>query len=172
MIFFLTTADTEILALSHAARDLPPGFPAVRAANPAAMGDPAALAAFLDVAAAARVVVVRLLGGKRAFEPGFAELEARWRAAGVPLIACPGDQQPDLDLAAACTAPAQVVQSVFAYLLHGGVANLRNLLCYLADRLVDSPQPFGPPRELPWEGIYHPDEPEEIGLQEYLARRV
>jgi len=172
VIVFLTTADTEILALSRAARDLPPGFPPVRAANPAALGDPAALAAFLDAAAAARVVVVRLLGGKRAFEPGFAALEARCRAAGVPLIACPGDQQPDVDLAAACTAPADVVQTVFAYLLHGGVANLRSLVAYLADRLLGIASAYDPPRELPWEGLYHPDEPDGVALADYLAARV
>ena len=172
MIVFLTTADTEILALSYAARDLPAGFPAVRAANPAALQAPADLAAFLDAAAAARVVVVRLLGGRRAFEPGFAELQARCQAAGVPLIACPGDQQPDLDLAAACTAPAEIVQTVFSYLLHGGVANLRGLLCYLADRLMGQPGTYDPPRELPWEGLYHPDQPDGVDLDAYLAAHV
>jgi cobaltochelatase CobN len=172
MIVFLTTADTEILALSHAARDLPPGFPAVRAANPAALGDPAALAAFLDAAAGAGVVVVRLLGGKSAFEPGFAALQARCQAAGVPLIACPGDQQPDVDLAAACTAPPDVVQTVFAYLLHGGVANVHSLLGYLADRLLGVASLYEPPRELPWEGLYHPEEPEGASLDEFLAARV
>src|SRR5215208_390323 len=142
MIVFLTTADTEILALSHAARDLPVGFPPVRAANPAALQAPADLAAFLDVAAGAGVVVVRLLGGRRAFEPGFAELQARCAAAGVPIVACPGDQQPDLDLAAACTASADVVHEVFAYLLHGGVANLRNMLDYLANRVLGHPTAY------------------------------
>jgi cobaltochelatase CobN len=171
-IVVLTTADTEILALSRAAHALPPDFPPVRAANPLALGEPAARAAFLDAAAAAGVVVVRLLGGRRAFEPGFAELEARCRAAGVPLIACPGDQQPDVDLAAACTAPPEVVQTVFAYLLHGGVTNLRNLLSYLAAEVLGSPAAYDPPRELPWEGLYHPDEPDGVTLEAYLARRV
>jgi len=172
VIVFLTTADTEILALSHATRDLPADFPPVRAANPTALQAPADLAAFLDAAAAARVVVVRLLGGKRAFEPGFDELRARCQAAGVPLVACPGDQQPDLDLAAACTAPPEVVQTVFSYLLHGGVANLRALLYYLADRLLGRPETYDPPRELPWEGLYHPDEPDGVELDAYLGRRV
>ena len=172
MIVFLTTADTEILALSHAARGLPPGFPSVRAANPAALVDPAALAAFLDIAAGAGVIVVRLLGGRRAFEPGFAELQARCAAAGVPVVACPGDQQPDLDLAAACTAPSDVVHEVFAYLLHGGVSNLRNMLAYLAERTLGYPIAYDPPQELPWEGIYHPDAPDSIELDQYLATRV
>jgi len=34
MIVFVTTADTEILTLSRAARDLPEGFPALKAVNP------------------------------------------------------------------------------------------------------------------------------------------
>ncbi len=172
VIVFLTTADTEILALSQARRQLPPDFPPVRAANPAALREPAALAAFLDLVSAARVVVVRLLGGKRAFEPGFDALVTRCRTAGIPLIACPGDPQPDADLAAACTAPPEIVQTVFAYLLHGGVANLRHLLCYLADRLLGWPCAYAPPRELPWEGLYHPDAPEDLDLATYLATRV
>jgi cobaltochelatase CobN len=172
VIVFLTTADTEILALSHAARGLPAGFPKVRAANPAALQDPAELAAFLELAAAAGVVVVRLLGGKRAFDPGFSELQARCRAAGVPLVACPGDQQPDVDLAAACTAPAETVQTVFAYLLHGGVANMRGMLGYLAEHVLGHASSYEPPRELPWEGLYHPDEPDGVELDAYLATRV
>src|SRR5262249_7143315 len=123
-------------------------------------------------AAAAGIVVVRLLGGKRAFDPGFAELQARCRAARVPLVACPGDQQPDVDLAAACTAPAEIVQTVFAYLLHGGVANMRGMLGYLADRVLGHACGYEPPPELPWEGLYHPDEPDGIELDAYLAARV
>src|SRR5204863_3681836 len=34
-ILFLSTADTDLLALSYAVADLPDGFPAARAANPA-----------------------------------------------------------------------------------------------------------------------------------------
>ena len=41
MIVFVTTADTEILALSRVARDLPEGFPALKAVNPTRL--PAAL---------------------------------------------------------------------------------------------------------------------------------
>jgi cobaltochelatase CobN len=170
LILFLTTADTEILALSHAVRRLPAGFPPVRAANPAHLGEPGALAALLDRIAAPGAVVIRLLGGRRVFEAGFDALRARCAAAGVPLIACPGDQQPDLELAAACTAPPEVVDTVYRYLLHGGVANLEQLLRYLADRLLGLPTPYLPPRELPWEGIYHPDAPAEMALADYLAR--
>src|SRR5262249_1677318 len=65
MIVFVTTADTEILALSQVARDLPEGFPALKAVNPTRLPrelEPATLAA------GAALVLVRLLGGRRAWE--------------------------------------------------------------------------------------------------------
>ena len=77
-----------------------------------------------------------------------------------------------MDLAAACTAPAEIVQTVFGYLLHGGVSNLAELLGYLADRVLGHACAYDPPRELPWEGLYHPDEPDGIELDDYLAARV
>jgi hypothetical protein len=40
MILFLSTADTDLLTLSHALGELPDGFPTVRAANPAALHSP------------------------------------------------------------------------------------------------------------------------------------
>ena len=39
MIVFVTTADTEILALSRVARDLPAGFPTLKAVNPTRLPD-------------------------------------------------------------------------------------------------------------------------------------
>ena len=39
MIIFVTTADTEILALSQAMHDLPAGFPALKAVNPTRLQD-------------------------------------------------------------------------------------------------------------------------------------
>src|SRR5918997_94968 len=68
-LLFLTTADTEILATARAAETLPRGFPEVRCANPGAIGDPAP---FLEATLpGARAVMVRLLGGRRAWPEGF-----------------------------------------------------------------------------------------------------
>ena len=68
MIVFLSNADTEILALRTVIEGLPADVPPVRAANPSALGD-----ALPDLDGAA-VVLVRLLGGRRAWEGGFDEL--------------------------------------------------------------------------------------------------
>ena len=63
---FVTTADTEILATAGAVERLPEGFPEVRCANPGAATDHAA---FVDeVLDGARVVLCRVLGGRRGWQ--------------------------------------------------------------------------------------------------------
>src|SRR3712207_647572 len=105
MILLLSTADTDLLSLSHALAELPPEAPPVRATNPAALATRELADRYLErELPAARVVVIRLLGGKRAFETGFERLLGECTARGIPLIAIPGDQAPDLELQAACTA--------------------------------------------------------------------
>ena len=106
MILVLTNADTEILALRSVVEALPPGFPAVRAARPDEV--PA-----LD---GATMVLVRLLGGRRAWEEPFDELRRRCLDAGIPLLAFGGEATPDAELTALSTAPAATVARAFEYL--------------------------------------------------------
>ena len=153
MILFLTTADTEVLALSRAVATLPDGFPRVRAANPSSGDDPAEFVARC-LAEEPRVVLVRLLGGRRAWREGFDRLAAGCAAAGVPLLAFGGETEPDADLVAASTAPSGTVAEAFGYLRHGGVDNLANLLRFVADTLLSSAFGFEPPVELPAVGLY------------------
>jgi cobaltochelatase CobN len=156
MILLLTTADTEVLAARRAAAELPERFPRVRALNPVGAADPAA---FVDglLAEAPRAVLVRLLGGRRAWPAGFDRLAAGCAAAGVPLLAFGGEAEPDAELSAASTAPAGTVAEAFEYLRHGGVANLANLLRFLADTLLLGGFGFDPPAELPSVGLYRPE---------------
>jgi cobaltochelatase CobN len=62
-LLFVTTADTEILAVARASERLPESFPEIRCANPATLEDQASF--FDEEVPAARVVLVRLLGGRR-----------------------------------------------------------------------------------------------------------
>jgi len=142
LIVFLTTADTEILTLSRVVGDLPAGFPGVRAANPSAPG------AVALAENARTAVVMRLLGGRRPFEPAFSAIREACLARGVRFLACAGDSVFDPELAELSTLPAEIVQQVFAYLCHGGARNLGNMLALLAG------WPCQPPAELPWYGVY------------------
>jgi len=168
MIVFVTTADTEILALSRAARDLPPGFPPLKAVNPVRL--PSDLAPE-TLAAGASMVLVRLLGGRRAWEHGFNGLALSCRRMGIPFLAWSGEQHVDAELTAASTAPAALVGEAFTYLQHGGVENLKQLLLFLSDTLLMTGYGFEPPVPLPEYGLYHPACPEQVSLEHYLHQR-
>jgi cobaltochelatase CobN len=156
VILFLSTADTEILALRTALESLPDGFPAVRAGSPATIGE----APPLDGVDA---VVVRLLGGRRAWEGPFDGLARRCAERGVALLAFGGESAVDPELTALSTVPAAVIGRAFPYLVHGGPANTANLLRFVADEVLGAAPPFGydAPRPVPDEGIYRggPDDP-------------
>ncbi len=155
MILFLTTADTEILAAARARALLPDGFGAIGAANPAHIDDPAA---FLDGALKeARVVLIRLLGGRRAWPQGFDLLRERCRELDVPLLAFGGEAEVDAELVAASTAPAGVVAEVLEYMSHGGIENTANLFRFVADTLLLEGYGFDPPAEIPQVGLYRPE---------------
>jgi cobaltochelatase CobN len=171
MLLLLSTADTDLLTVSHALAELPSDFASVRAANPATLDSSEAANRFLDrELPSARVVVARLLGGKRAFDAGFERLVRECAARRIPLIAIPGDQAPDLDLQAVTTADPAVIRTVFDYLLHGGLGNVANLLRFLSDEYLGSSYRPEPPSPVPWEGTYHPDFPDGLSMDEYLAR--
>ncbi|HMG27774.1 MAG TPA: cobaltochelatase subunit CobN, partial [Acidimicrobiia bacterium] len=147
MILVLTNADTEILGLRAVLEGLPPGFPAVRAANPTALDAPPNLD---DV----RVVLVRLLGGRRAWEQPFAALRRECTARGVPLLAFGGEVVPDAELAAVSTVPPYVVAGAFEYLARGGLANLEHLLRFVADRVLGTAFGYAPPEDIPAWGVW------------------
>ncbi len=146
MILFLTNADTEILALRTLVEGLPDGFPAVRAANPAALG----AAPSID---GADVVLVRLLGGRRGWEP-LDDLRASCARAGVPLLLFGGEAVADAELTDLSLAPAGTVAQAFEYLVHGGLHNLEHLLRFVADTLLLTGFGFDPPEPVAVAGVF------------------
>ncbi|MHB8467715.1 MAG: cobaltochelatase subunit CobN, partial [Acidimicrobiales bacterium] len=147
-ILVLTTADTEILALRSVLEALPPGFPDVRAANPTALGD-----AGVDLGGV-ECVLVRLLGGRRAWERGFDDLRARCITAGIPLLAFGGEAAPDADLTARSTAPSATVAQAFEYVVHGGLGNTEHLLRFVADTVLVGGWGFEPPAPIAPHGVW------------------
>ncbi|HVL07446.1 MAG TPA: cobaltochelatase subunit CobN [Acidimicrobiales bacterium] len=137
MILVLTNADTEILALRSVVEGLPAGFPPVRAARPLDVPDLEGVA----------VVLIRLLGGRRAWEEQLDELRRRCVDAGVPLLAFGGEATPDAEMTALSTAPAATVARAFEYLAHGGLANTGQLLRFVAG------YPHQPPAAVPAFGV-------------------
>jgi cobaltochelatase CobN len=165
MILFLTHADTEILGLRVMAEGLPEGFPSMRAANPALLGGVPPLEN-------AEVVIVRLLGGLRSWEP-FEDLAAACRQRGIPLLCFGGEAVPDAECMSASTVPGGIVTQAFEYLVQGGTENLEQMMRFVADTVLRQGFGFEPPASLPVVGVLgepriDPDRP-TVGIVFYRA---
>jgi len=139
-VLLLSTSDTDLLA----ARASGAGY---RIANPNRVDAAEELPALL---AGADVAVVRLLGGKRAWEQGLAVL-AR---SGLPTVLLGGEAVPDAELMAESSVPAGVVAEALAYLVEGGPRNLAELARFLSDTVLMSGEGFEPPAPMPDFGVH------------------
>ena len=130
MFLLLSTSDTDLLSARAGGR-------AWRLANPArtAVDDLPALLDGVDL------VVVRILGGRRAWDEGIDAL----LAGGVPVVVLGGEQAPDADLMKLSTVPAGVAADAHQYLAHGGSANLSALHDFLSDTVLLTGHGFAAP---------------------------
>jgi cobaltochelatase CobN len=142
VIVLLSTSDTDLLS----ARASGAGY---------RLGNPARLTAD-DVPAltdGADAVVVRILGGRRAWEDGLDAV----LAAGVPAVVLGGEQAPDAELMELSTVSTGIVAEAHAYLAHGGPENLRQLARFLSDAVTLTGEGFEPPMPMPvWGVLDHP----------------
>ena len=132
ILALLSTSDTDLMSARSAS-----GPVAWRYANPTrmALGD---LPALLE---GTELVVVRLLGGQRAWPEGLAALRAGTR----PVVVLTGEQAPDAELMALSTVPAGIAAQAHAYLAHGGPTNLEQLARFLSDTILITGEGFDPP---------------------------
>ncbi|MGW6727793.1 cobaltochelatase subunit CobN [Nocardia sp. NPDC055029] len=134
MILLLSTSDTDLLSARASGADYRWGNPARLLVED--------LPGLLD---GVDLVIVRILGGKRAWEDG---LEAV-RASGVPMVALGGEIAPDAELMECSTVPVGVAADAHNYLAAGGADNLRELHNFLSDTVLLTGHGFEPPVELP-----------------------
>ncbi len=136
MILLLSTSDTDLLSARAAT-----GPVTYRLANPArlALED---LPGLLD---GVELVVVRLLGGIRAWQEGLDTL----LAGDLPVVVLSGEQAPDAQLMEASTVPVGIAAEAHAYLAHGGPANLGQLARFLSDTVLLTGHGFEPPAPAP-----------------------
>ncbi|MFE2496794.1 cobaltochelatase subunit CobN [Streptomyces scopuliridis] len=139
MLLLLSTSDTDLL--SARAANAAGGPVPYRFANPARLALDE-LPALLD---GADLVVVRLLGGLRAWQDGIDALLAR----DIPVVVLTGEQAPDAQLMEASTVPIGIAAEAHAYLAHGGPANLDQLARFLSDTVLLTGHGFEPPAAAP-----------------------
>ncbi|MEU8236450.1 cobaltochelatase subunit CobN [Actinoplanes sp. NPDC048967] len=138
MFLLLSTSDTDLLSARASGADYRLGNPArTRVAD---------LPALLD---GVELVVVRILGGRRAWEEGLDAL----LAGPVPVVVLGGEQAPDADLMKLSTVPAGVAAEAHGYLAYGGADNLAALHDFLSDTILLTGHGFAAPVPAPDWGL-------------------
>ncbi len=138
VILLLSTSDTDLLCARSSGADY-------RLANPART----AVADLPDLLAGADIVVLRILGGRRAWEEGIDAV----LASGRPVVVLSGEQTPDAELMEISTVPAGVAAQAHAYLAQSGPDNLAQLYRFLSDALLLTGLGFEPPASTPIWGV-------------------
>ncbi|MEY2233892.1 cobaltochelatase subunit CobN, partial [Streptomyces sp. BF23-30] len=141
MILLLSTSDTDLL--SARAANTADGPVPYRFANPSRLplDDLPGLLDGVDL------VVVRLLGGLRAWQDGLDLLLAPGQTR--PVVVLTGEQAPDAQLMEASTVPIGIAAEAHGYLAHGGPANLEQLARFLSDTVLLTGHGFEPPAASP-----------------------
>jgi cobaltochelatase CobN len=140
VFLLLSTSDTDLLSARAGG-----GQARWRLANPArtAVDDLPPLLDGVDL------VVVRLLGGRRAWEEGLDTL----LAGPVPVVVLGGEQAPDAELMKLSTVPAGVAAEAHKYLAFGGSGNLAALRDFLSDTVLLTGHGFAAPAASPEWGV-------------------
>ena len=155
-IVVLSAADTELACLAAAQARRPPEAPSLRLANLMQLGHPLSVDQYVEqVVGRARLVVLRLLGGRGYWPYGLEQVVAACRAHAIPLAVLPGDDQPDPELHAWSTLPAEACHRLWQYLVHGGLDNASELLSYAA-HMLGRAEPWREPVPLLRAGLYWP----------------
>jgi cobaltochelatase CobN len=138
VIVLLSTSDTDLLSARASGADY-------QLANPArlAVGD------LPSLLAGATAVVVRILGGRQAWEDGLDAVAA----SGLPMIVLGGEAAPDAELMRLSNVAGGVVAEAHAYLAHGGPENLLQLARFLSDAIALTGEGFEPPAATPTWGM-------------------
>jgi cobaltochelatase CobN len=132
-IAILSFADTDLAALAAAWNIERGNLPSVRLAHLRDLRHPMSVDLWIDsVGTHAKVILVRLLGGRDWWSYGIDSLAAVARARGIALAVLPGEDRDDERLAAASTLPRHELKALLQYFREGGQQNLCALLRRLA----------------------------------------
>jgi len=149
-IVVLSAAASELACLAEAQANAPEDAPSLRLASLLDLGHNLAVDHYVDtVARQARLIVVRLLGGRAYWPHGVERLVTLCRKDSIPLALLGGDERADEELIALSTLGREQLARLQLYLAEGGSANARNFLLYctaLLGRAIDAPPPVALPR--------------------------
>ncbi|MGB0843699.1 MAG: hypothetical protein ACPGVN_03035, partial [Alphaproteobacteria bacterium] len=146
-VLFLSAADTELAAVSDAFsnQQVLGSFQSksetpldLRLANLMVLKHNLSVDVYCDdMVAHAKMVIIRLLGGRAYWTYGVDQIVETCRQNGVQLVLLPGDDKPDAELKSLSTIPDEQRETMWTYLVHGGPKNTRNFLAYTHQILTE-----------------------------------
>jgi len=155
-VVVLSFADSDLTGLAAAWESERALLPSVRLAHLRDLRHPMSVDLWIDrVAAHAKVIVVRLLGGLDWWRYGVERLSVLARERGIVLVVLPGEDRDDPRLAATSTLPADELDALLRFFREGGRENMRALLRRLA-RHAGAHLQISEPRPVPRTGGYQP----------------
>lgn len=162
-IVVLTSADTEIAGLARAWNNIDPNRnlnpPSLRLANLLQLSHNFSVDLYIEkTLSAARLIIIRVLGGPSYWQYGLDEVRRLARGHGIQLAVVSGSAYRDETLDAYSTISQANSNRLWAYLVEGGPENYRNFLLFahhLIDPKIKAPTPAKP---LAKAGLYWPGE--------------
>ena len=158
-IIFISAADTELACLSQAIKALVaeyPKFPTLRLANMLQLQHHMSVDLYVEeIIEKAKIVIVRVLGGRNYWSYGIDEIVAACSKYSIPVGFIPGDDQPDIELANLSSIKGDPLHKIWQFQLHGGAENARHMLCFAA-HLIGFENNWQEPKPLVRTGLYWP----------------
>ena len=139
---FLSFSDSELRLVARLHAQQEDSLPGLRCAQLALLKHPYSVDLYIEtVARHAKLIVVRLLGGKDYWAYGVEQLEALARTHNIALAIVPGDTVADRRLVKASTLDEAALNRIWCFFQDGGPENLRSFLGYAAT-LSGRPAPW------------------------------
>ena len=157
-IVILSSADTELSLFASVRSQIKDNlFPSIRLASLLHLGHNLSVDLYIDkVIRHAKLVVVRLLGGRGYWPYGADELIRVCYDNDIQLAFLPGDDQPDAELRSLSTVSSAAQYRLWQYTVHGGSDNVLECLRFCAD-IIGYQTEWLEPRPLVRAGLYWPD---------------
>lgn len=126
-IIFLSAADTDLYVLNkayHQIKELDPGIPSLRMANLMYFKQELTIDTYIDeVVSKAKIVVLKLLGGKSYFNYLCDAICDYCFSEGIKVVFMPGDDKPDINLMNLSSEPLEATDGIWKKLISGGLHN-------------------------------------------------
>jgi len=160
-IVFLSAADSDLLMMNKAYKLLHNSIenaPSFRFANLSYFKQELTIDTYIeDVISSAKIVVLKLLGGKGYYTYLCEAVAACCAENNIQLVFLPGDNNPDLELMGSSTIPLKEVDRIWKYLQAGGVENCQAALQLISNRIMNSTVIPKVMTTIPDVFLYHPE---------------